>query len=76
MLQDAIMETRYRQKALAKMELTYQKIVNHENIIDPNLSLNKDSQTRYKRSVVGSIFKWLFAWRLFVVMIVQKQLNS
>ena len=60
MLQDAITETRYLQKALAKMELTYQKIVNPEKSIDPNLSLNKDSQTRYKRSVVGSIFKWLF----------------
>ena len=60
MLQDAITETRHLQKALAKMELTYKKIVNPEKIIDPNLSLNKDSQTRYKRSVVRSTFKWLF----------------
>ena len=60
MLQDAITETRYLQKALIKMELTYQKMVNPGKMIDPNLPLNKDSKTRYKRYEVGSIFKWFF----------------
>ena len=60
MLQDAITETRYLQKALIEMELTYQKMVNPRKMIDPNLPLNKDSKTRYKRYEVGSIFKWLF----------------
>ena len=57
MLQNAIKETVYLQKTLVKEELTYQKIVTPDKIIDPNLSLNKDEPTRHKRSVVGSIFK-------------------
>ena len=60
MLQDAIKETVYLQKTLVKIELTYQKIVTPDKIIDPNLSLNKDEPMRHKRSVVGSILKWLF----------------
>ena len=44
----------------SKIELTYQKIVTPHKIIDPNFSLNKDEPMRHKRSVVGSIFKWLF----------------
>ena len=50
----------YLKKTLVKIELTYQKIVTLDKIIDPNLSLNKDEPMRHKRSVVGSIFKWLF----------------
>ena len=60
MLQEAITETMYLQETLVNIELTYQKIVNPNKIIDHNLSLNKDSPVRHKRSVLGSIFKWLF----------------
>ena len=60
MLQEAIMETMYLQKTLVKMELTYQKIFNPNKITDHCLSLNKDSPVGHKRSMVGSIFKWLF----------------
>ena len=60
MLQDAIKETVYVQKALVKIELIYQKIVTPDKIIDPNLSLNKNEPMRHKRSVVDGIMDF---WR-------------
>ena len=42
------------------MELTYQKIVSPDKIIDHSLSWNKNSPVRHKRYVVGSMFTWLF----------------
>ena len=60
MLQDAIIEINYLQVTLAKIESTYNKIVNPDKIENLNdiPSVNKNQRT--KRSVVGSIFKWLF----------------
>ena len=61
MLQDAIIEINYLQVTLAKIESTYNKIVNPDKIENLNgiPSVNKNQRT--KRSVVGSIFKWLFS---------------
>ena len=60
MLQDAIIEINYLQVTLEKIESTYNKIVNPDKIENLNdiPSVNKNQRT--KRSVVGSIFKWLF----------------
>ena len=58
MLQDAVIEVNYLQVTLAKIESTYNKIVNPDRI--KNLNNVQDNCTRTKRSVVGSIFKWLF----------------
>ena len=60
MLQDATIEITYLQVTLAKIESTYNKIVNPDKIENLNgtPSVNKSQRTR--RSVVGSISKWLF----------------
>ena len=60
MLQGATIEINYLQMTLAKIESTYNKIVNPDKIENLNgtPSVNKSQRTR--RSVVGSIFKWLF----------------
>ena len=60
MLQGATIEINYLQMTLAKIESTYNKIVNPDKIENLNgtPSMNKSQRTR--RSVVGSIFKWLF----------------
>ena len=60
MLQDAIIEVNYLQVTLAKIESTYNKIVNPDRIENLNNVPIEDKGTRTKRSVVGSIFKWLF----------------
>ena len=59
-LQDAIIEVNYLQVTLAKIESTYNKIVNPDRIENLNNVPIEDKGTRTKRSVVGSIFKWLF----------------
>ena len=59
MLQDAIIKIDYLQITLAKIESTYNKIVNPDRIENLNEPL-KNEGLRTKRSVVGSIFKWLF----------------
>ena len=60
MLQNAIIEINYLQVTLAKIESTYNKLVNPNKIENLNdiPSVNKNQRT--KRSIVGSIFKWLF----------------
>ena len=60
MLQDAITKIKYLQTTLAKMELTYQKIVNPEKTSSQEEFSKEKCQTKSKRSAVGSIFKWLF----------------
>ena len=60
MLQDAIIEVNYLQVTLVKIESTYNKIVNPDRIESLNNVPIEDKGTRTKRSVVGSIFKWLF----------------
>ena len=60
MLQDAIIEVNYLQVTLAKIEATYNKIVNPYKIENLNKVSIEGRGTRTKRSVVGSIFKWLF----------------
>ena len=60
MLQDAIIKVNYLQVTLAKIESTYNKIVNPDRIENLNNVPIEDKGTRTKRSVVGSIFKWLF----------------
>ena len=60
MLQDAIIEVNYLQATLAKIESTYNKIVSPDRIKNLNNTPIEDKSTRTKRSVVGSIFKWLF----------------
>ena len=61
MLQDAIIEINYLQATLVKIESSYNKIVNPNKIENLNdiPSVNKNQRT--KRSVVGSIFNWLFS---------------
>ena len=60
MLQDAIIEINYLQVTLAKIESTYNKIVNPDKIENLNDTPPVNKSQRTKRSVVGSIFKWLF----------------
>ena len=60
MLQDAIIKVNYLQVTLAKIESTYNKIVNPDRIENLNNVPIEDKGTRTKMSVVGSIFKWLF----------------
>ena len=60
MLQDAIIEVNYLQVTLVKIESTYNKIVNPNRIENLNNVPIENKGTRTKRSVVGSIFKWLF----------------
>ena len=60
MLQDAIIEVNYLQVTLVKIEATYNKIVNPDKIENLNKVSIEGRGTRIKRSVVGSIFKWLF----------------
>ena len=60
MLQDAIIEINYLQVTLAKIESTYNKIVNPDKIENLNDTPSVNKNQRTKRSVVGSIFKWLF----------------
>ena len=60
MLQDAIIEINYLQVTLAKIESTYHKIVNLDKIENLNDTPPVNKSQRTKRSVVGSIFKWLF----------------
>ena len=60
MLQNVIIEVNYLQMTLAKIEFTYNKIVNPDSIENLNSVPLEDKSTRAKRSVVGSIFKWLF----------------
>ena len=60
MLQDAIIEINYLQVTLVKIESTYNKIVNPDKIENLNDTLPVNKSQRTKRSVVGSIFKWLF----------------
>ena len=60
MLQNVIIEVNYLQMTLAKIEFTYNKIVNPDSIENLNSIPLEDKSTRVKRSVVGSIFKWLF----------------
>ena len=59
MLQDAIIEVNYLQATLVKIESTYNKIVHPDRIKNLNNAPIEDKGTRTKRSVVGSIFKWL-----------------
>ena len=61
MLQDAIIEINYLQVTLAKIESTYNKIVNPDKIENLNDTPPVNKSQRTKRSVVGSIFKWLFS---------------
>ena len=61
MLQDAIIEINYLQVTLAKIESTYNKIVNPDKIENLNDTPLVNKNQRTKRSVVGSIFKWLFS---------------
>ena len=63
MLQNVIIEVNYLQMTLAKIEFTYNKIVNPDSIENLNSIPLEDKSTRAKRSVVGSIFKWLFDGR-------------
>ena len=60
MLQDAVIEVNYLQVTLVKIESTYNKIVNPDRIKNLNNVPIEDKGIRTKRSVVGSIFKWLF----------------
>ena len=60
MLQNIIIKVNYLQMTLAKIEFTYNKIVNPDIIENLNNIPLEDKGTRTKRSVVGSIFKWLF----------------
>ena len=60
MLQNIIIEVNYLQMTLVKLEFTYNKIVNPNSIENLNSIPLEDKSTRAKRSVVGSIFKWLF----------------
>ena len=60
MLQDTIIEVNYLQVTLAKIEATYNRIVNPNKIENLNKVSIEGKGTRTKRSVVGSIFKWLF----------------
>ena len=60
MLQDTIIEVNYLQGTLAKIESTYNKIINPDRIENLNNIPPENKGTRAKRSVVGSIFKWLF----------------
>ena len=60
MLQDAMIKVNYLQVTLAKIESTYNKIVNPDRIENLNNVPIEDKGIRTKRSVVGSIFKWLF----------------
>ena len=60
MLQDAIIEINYLQVTLVKIESTYNKIVNPDKIENLNDTPPVNKSQRKKRSVVGSIFKWLF----------------
>ena len=60
MLQDAIIEINYLQVTLVKIESTYNKIVNLDTIENLNDTPPVNKSQRTKRSVVGSIFKWLF----------------
>ena len=60
MLQDAIIKVNYLQATLAKIESTYNKIVSPDRIKNLNNAPIEEKGTRTKRSVVGSIFKWLF----------------
>ena len=60
MLQNVIIEVNYLQMTLVKIEFTYNKIVNPDSIENLNSVPLEDKSTRAKRSVVGSIFKWLF----------------
>ena len=60
MLQDAIVEIDYLHIMLLKVESTYTKIVNPDEIENLQNGLIESENTRMKRSVVGSIFKWLF----------------
>ena len=61
MLQDAIIEINYLQVTLVKIESTYNKIVNPDKIENLNDTPPVNKSQRTKRSVVGSIFKWLFS---------------
>ena len=61
MLQDAIIEINYLQVTLVIIESTYNKIVNPDKIENLNDTLPVNKSQRTKRSVVGSIFKWLFS---------------
>ena len=60
MLQDDIIEINYLQVTLAKIESTYNKIVNPNKIENLNDIPPVNKSQRTKRSIVGSIFKWLF----------------
>ena len=60
MLQNAIIEVNYLQGTLTKIESTYNKIINPDRIENLNNVPLEDKSTRAKRSVVGSISKWLF----------------
>ena len=60
MLQDAIIEINYLQVTLAKIESTYNKIVNPNKIENLNDTPPVNKSQRTKRLVVGSICKWLF----------------
>ena len=60
MLQEAIIEVNYLHVTLSKIESTYNKIVSPDRIKNLNNAPIEDKSTRTKRSVVGSIFKWLF----------------
>ena len=63
MLQNVIIKVNYLQMTLAKIEFTYNKIVNPDSIENLNSVPLEDKSTRAKRSVVGSTFKWLFGGR-------------
>ena len=60
MLQDAMIKVNYLQVTLVKIESTYNKIVNRDRIENLNNVPIENKSIRTKRSVVGSIFKWLF----------------
>ena len=60
MLQNAIIEINYLQVTLGKIESTYNKIVNPDKIENLNDTPSVNKNQRTKRSVLGSIFKWLF----------------